>query len=160
MSKTYKPIVEIRDSVQSDILPIAVNMRDEDAKEVYDSHLLSPYSALSKAMKSRGDSWTIVVDGVPIGMVGVSNKSLLGNKGNPWLLGTDKLTESTRLFVQFSKLLLKNMSKGYSRLENYISVENKSTMRWLKFLGFEFGEQIKSVTGVMFIKFYKNVEMN
>lgn len=135
-------------------------MRDEDAKEVYDSHLYSPYIALSKAMKSRGDSWTIVVNGVPIGMVGVSNKSLLGNKGNPWLLGTDMLTDSTRLFIQFSRLILKNMSEGYSRLENYISVENKPTIRWLKFLGFEFGEQIESVTGVKFIKFYKNVEMN
>lgn len=160
MSKTYKPIVEVRESVQSDILPIAVNMRREDAKEVWDSHLYSPYRALNKGMKSRGKSWTIVVDGVPIGMVGVSDRSLIGRGGTPWLLGTDKLTDSKRLFLLYSKIILKNMSEGYDKLENYISTENKPSMIWLRHLGFKFGEEIESVTGVMFRRFYKNVEIN
>ncbi len=160
LSLTHKTVVEIRESVQSDVLPIAVNMRDEDAKEVWDSHLSSPYRALCKGMESKGKSWTIVVDGVPIGMVGVSHRSLLGNQGTPWLLGTRKLTDSKKLFLLYSKIILKNMSEGYDRLENYISVENKPTMRWLRYLGFEIGEEIKSVTGVPFKRFYKNVENN
>lgn len=146
--------------MQSDILPIAVNMRDEDAKEVYDIHFHSPYTALRLGIEARGESWTIVVDGVPIGIVGVSKRSLLGNIGTPWLLGTDKLTASNRLFLKYSKFILKNMGEGYDRLENYKSVENTSTIKWLRYLGFEFDEEIKSVRGVTYQRFYKNVENN
>lgn len=147
--------VEIRKSIQADILPIAVNMRKEDAKEVWDSNRYTPYKALLKGLNSRGDAWTIVVSGVPIGMVGVARGTLLCSKGTPWLLGTDALIDDKKLFLRISRVVLKNLSEGFSSLENYVSIENKCSLRWLRSLGFTIGEDIKSITGVTFRRFYR-----
>lgn len=147
--------VEIRKSIQEDILPIAVNMRDEDVKEIWDSNRSSPYKSLVKGLKSNGDTWTILVSGVPIGMVGVCRGTLLCSKGTIWLLGTDALVEDRKLFLRMSRLVLKNLSEGFSRLENYVSTENKCSLRWLRALGFTIGEEFKSITGVTFLRFTK-----
>ncbi len=153
-----KEVVEIRKTIQSDILPIAVNMRDADAKEIWDSHMSTPYNALVKGMESVGNSWTILVNGVPIGMVGVSRRTLISDKGVPWLLGTDAMVSNRKLFMKISKIVLKNMSKGYKYLENYVSVENTVSIRWLKRLGFTLGEEVNSMTGVIFKRFYMEVD--
>jgi len=147
--------VDIRKSIQEDILPIAVNMRDEDVKEIWDSNRYSPYKALVKGIKSRGSAWTIVVNGIPIGMVGVCRGTLLCSKGTIWLLGTDALVEDRKLFLRMSRLVLKNLSKGFSSLENYVSIENKCSLRWLIALGFTIGGDFKSITGVTFRRFSK-----
>ncbi len=150
--------LEIRKSIQSDILPIAHNMREDDVKEVWDSNLHSPYKALRKCLEIKGMSWTIIVNGIPVGMVGVSRGTLLSDTGTPWLLGTDVLIDDRKLFLKISRIVLKNISEGYRRLENYISTENQASLRWLRHLGFKFGEEIKSVTGVVFKRFYKEIE--
>lgn len=149
--------LEIRKSIQSDILPIAVNMREDDAKEVWDSHLHSPYNALRKCLELRGNSWTIVVDGVPIGMVGVSHGTLLSDRGTPWLLGTDGLVNDRRLFLKMSRFVLEKMSRGFKYLENHVSIENKASITWLKHLGFTIDNETKSVTGVTFRRFFKDL---
>lgn len=150
--------LKIRKSIQSDILPIAVNMRADDAKEVWDSSLHSPYKALRKGLDAKGMSWTIIVDGVPIGMIGVARGTLLSDTGTPWLLGTDALVDDRKLFLRVSRVILKNMSRGYKMLENYVSTENKASFCWLRHLGFNIGEEVKSVTGVVFKRFYKEVK--
>lgn len=150
--------LEIRESIQADILPIAVNMRADDVKEVWDSNLYSPYKALCKGLNTNGISWTIIVNGVPIGMVGVARGTLLSDTGIPWLLGTDALVDDRRLFLKVSRLILKNMSEGYKALENYVSTENKASFCWLRHLGFKIGNETKSITGVVFNRFYKEME--
>lgn len=147
--------LKIRKSIQSDILPIAVNMRGADAKEAWDSNLYSPYKALYKGMRAKGNSWTILVNGIPIGMVGVAEGTLLCDKGKPWLLGTIALVEDKRLFIKVSKIVLANLSEGFRFLENYVSVENKCSIRWLKALGFTIGEEIEGLNGVTFKRFHK-----
>ncbi len=149
--------LKIRKSIQADILPIAVNMREDDVKEVWDSNLYSPYKALRKGY-TKGNSWTIIVNGVPIGMIGVARGTLLSDRGIPWLLGTDALVDDRKLFLRVSRVILKKMGEGYKMLENYVSVENKASFCWLRHLGFKIGEEVKSVTGVIFKRFYKEIE--
>ena len=150
--------LEIRKSIEADILPIAVNMRADDVKEVWDSSLHSPYKALRKGLDAKGNVWTIIVDGVPIGMIGVGKGTLLSDTGTPWLLGTDALIDDRKLFLRVSRVILKNMGRGYKMLENYVSTENKASLCWLRHLGFKIGEEVKSVTGVVFKRFYKEVK--
>ncbi len=153
-----KKKVDIRKSIEADILPIAFNMREDDVKEVWDSSRHSPYKALRIGLNTSVNVWTILVNGKPIGMLGVADKTLLSNRGTPWLLGTDDLINDRKVFLKVSRVVLKKMSKGYKMLENYVSVENKGSLRWLKRLGFAFGEDVKSVTGVIFRKFYMEIK--
>ncbi len=154
MSKT----VEIKKAVIADILPIAFSMREADVKEVWDSNRHSPYKSLYRSMVSGGRTWTIVVDGVPVGMVGVAPASLISNTGRPWLLGSEELVSNKKLFLIMSTRILKTLTRGYDRLENYVSSENKASLLWLEKLGFSFGEEINSVTNVIFKRFYMDIE--
>ena len=152
--------VELRKSIQADILPIAHRMREADAKEVWDSHRLSPYKALLIGMKSIGNCWTILCDGIPEGMVGVSRGTLfISNRGIIWMLGTDVLVEDKRLFITLTRKLLWDVIKGYNYIENYISVENEIYLRWIESMGFNIAESI-ILNGVMFKKFYMNLDTN
>ena len=150
--------VLIRKSKQEDILTIAHRMRGEDVKEIKDSHGFSPYQALLFGVHSRGDCWTILGDDVPEAMMGVVPMSLFSNRGRIWLLGTDVLVKDKKLFVRVSKNVFENMIKGYSYLENYVSTENKVSLRWLERISFEFEEETIMMNDVPFKKFF--MEMN
>ncbi len=148
--------LKIRKSCEDDIKPIALNMRAEDRKEVWDSNYHLPETALEKGLRANGKAWTILVDNIPVAMMGVTRPTLLSDKGIPWLLSTDELAlkVKARLFMKVSKSMVKCMKQGFGVLENYVSVENKVSLFWLKKLGFLFGEEHSGLTGVMFKKFY------
>ncbi len=149
--------VEIRKSVQADILPIAHRMRAADVKEVYDSHRFSPYDALLIGMKARGNCWTILGDGIPEGMVGIIPLSLFSDRGLPWMLGTDVLVEDKTLFIRLTRKLFEEAVKGFNYLENYKSMENKIALRWLESMGFSVEDKPIVLNGVRFKKFYKEL---
>ncbi len=149
--------VEIRKARQEDILPIAHRMRSDDVKEVYDSHRVSPYKALLDGVKAEGNCWTILGDGIPEGMVGIARMSMLGNRGVAWMLGTDVLVQDKRLFISMTRKLFDDAVKGFDYIENYVSVENKISLRWLESMGFEIENEPKMINGVEFRKFFKDL---
>ncbi len=146
--------VEIRKAKQEDILPIAHRMRKDDVKEVYDSHRVTPYKALLMGVKAEGNCWTILGDGIPEGMMGVTRRSLLSDRGIVWMLGTDVLVQDKRLFISISKDLFVDVVKGFDYIENHVSVENKISLRWLESMGFEIEEKTIMINGVGFRKFH------
>jgi|TARA_Y100000310_G_scaffold239947_1_gene243748 hypothetical protein len=146
--------VEIRQSRQEDILPIAHRMREADVKEIWASHRATPYKALVTGFKAEGNCWTILGDGIPEGMIGVTRKSLLSNNGIAWLLGTDVLSQEKRQFVELTKKLFDDAVEGFDYLENYISVDNRLSLRWLQALGFTIEDEIINMNGTPFKKFY------
>ena len=149
--------VEIRKSIQADILPIAQRMRAADAKGVYDSHRLSPCQALLIGMKARGNCWTILGDGIPEGMVGIIPMSLFSDRGLPWMLGTDVLVEDKTLFIRLTRKLFEDAVDGFNYLENYISTENKIALRWVESMGFNIEDVPVVLNGVPFKRVYKEL---
>lgn len=124
--------------------PIAANMRDADAVEVWLSAHKMPYEAITDGFNSSIKVWTIMRDGTPIGMFGVSSPSILGNIGMPWLLGTDEMLNIRRQFIRESMHYLDEMFTLYPRLVNFIHVDNVASLRWLRWMGFDFDGPIKA----------------
>lgn len=60
--------------------------------------------------------------------------------GCAWLLGTDLMPTIKKTFVKHSKEYLDELMDGYERLTNIVSMNNKLSVRWLTWLGAEFGE--------------------
>lgn len=145
----------VRQTVASDLFPIAEQMRREDVDEIWASHRHKPLQSL-KAGFERGDQcWTIVFDGEPIGMFGVGRATLMSDRGIPWLLATDKLVEIQVIFLKSCKKHVQNMKIGYNILENYVSIHNKTSLRWLKWLGFTIEDKTTTlITGAEFKRFY------
>ncbi len=63
-----------------------------------------------------------------------------GNNGRIWMLASDKLKHHARGLCVQSKIELDSLKQNYSMLFNIVDERNKMTMKWLKWLGFEFGQ--------------------
>lgn len=83
----------------------------------------------------------------------------LAGKAMPWLVGTDLIDQHTMLVAYWSSKALREMSEGYSYLENLVWAEHERAIVWLRWLGFTV-EEPKPVghKGAMFRRFWKRIE--
>ena len=133
--------IEIGKASEKHIVPIAKNMRDIDKKEISVSGVNeTPYDSLQYAYNKSVKAYTIIIDDNPVVMFGVVNASLLANYGIVWCLGSDNINRIKKTFIQKSKAYIEECLKGYKYVEIYVWIENKLSIKWLKWCGFKFDE--------------------
>lgn len=132
--------ITVRTSIQEDADFIGENMRDADKREIWNSHHHRPKEAMRLSLKESFYCFTVLNNDVPTVMFGVVPHSLMGDKGNIWLLGTDGIDKIKRRFARNSKYFINFMQKSFPHLSNYVSVENKKSISWLKMCGARFEE--------------------
>lgn len=137
-------MAEIVKATAEHIDPIAENMRQADAIEVWFAGHRTPHEALLDGFNMSVKAWTIIEDGTPIGMFGVSSASILGNVGIPWLLGTDAMLKIRRQFIRESMSYIDKMLALYPVLTNFVHVGNIASLRWLMWMGFDFDGPINA----------------
>lgn len=126
------------------IRPIARNMRRADRDEIAAMSGKSPGAALAYSLRKSSRAWTIMApDGRPIGMFGVGDVNILAGVGCPWLLGTDELPRHAIVFLRNCPYWLGQLFRGYDVLRNFVDERNTLSMRWLKWLGFKFLDQVE-----------------
>lgn len=96
------------------------------------------------------------IGGEIAGIFGVSAQGVLSSTGCPWMLATDVIErpDVRRSFVECSPVALGWLAQDFTRLWNVVAVENRAAIRWLGWLGFEFGETV-AVGGHPFRYFWK-----
>lgn len=150
--------VDIVKSEEWHIERIATNMRSADVKEIWVSHRSLPAKALRSGLRSER-CWTALINGEPAVMFGVCDKSILTRTGIPWLLATDELMSIKKQFLTYSKEYIQKSMKGYNVLENHVHVDNKLSIRWLKWIGFTLVEKIPfGIEGEMFWHFQMRIK--
>lgn len=117
--------------------PIAKNMRNDDVTEVWHSANFTPHQAVRLSFQKSVKSWTIMLEGEPIGMFGLATPNVLGELGVPWLLGTNGMLKIRKQFVKESGKYVEEMLGMYPKLTNFVHSSNAASMRWLSWLGFE-----------------------
>jgi hypothetical protein len=115
-------------------------MRQADVDEVAASGK-EPYLALADSLNSSIMAWTGLVDDEPVCVFGVAPLDILSGIGSPWLLGTGFLPRYAMTFLRMNKAYVQKMSELFPHLENYVDARNKLSIRWLKWLGFQFDAQ-------------------
>ena len=132
------------------------NMRAGDVKEVEAFSGSTPAQALRKGIgRSKASLTAMTIAGEPLVMFGVAPLSEITRTGIPWLLGTDAALYYRREFMREGRRYLAAMLDEYPNLVNYVHIENKASIIWLKRLGFTLDEAVP--TGVkqeLFHKFY------
>lgn len=131
-------MIEVVPAKPSHVNTIANRMRSIDRYEcgVF-GH--SPKSALRQGLMSAAMAFTVLIDGRPEAMFGVTTISLFDSTGRPWLLMTDEGGKSRRALVRLGRLYTEGMQRHYSLLHNWVSAENDVTIRWLARLGYAIG---------------------
>lgn len=145
---------EIVEATEEHILPIADSMRVCDVKEVFATALATPEDALGYGFKHGSQCYTALIDDRPAIMFGVVSGSYLTQTGIPWLLATDDVKNVKRKFIENSLPYVHQFASQYKLLENYVHEDNKDSIKWLKWCGFELVERVRyGIMGEWFWRF-------
>jgi len=146
-----------RQSIAEDVAILAPNLREQDRREIFCSHGVTPLEALSISFTKAVECNSIEDhNGHLVGMFGVSQAK---DTGVPWLLATDDLPKKAnqRSFITQGKDWIKDIQSRYEQLSNRVHADNKISIRWLRSLGFSFDQEaIWGYRPSRFIRFYWN----
>ena len=133
---------------------IAGRVRAADEAELWAISCLSPTHVMLQALNLSTFARTGFVGDAAVCMFGVVRSSYLGGAGRPWMVGTDLLDRYDKIFLRRCRGEVAEMFKHFERLENYVDQRNTKAIKWLRWLGFSFGEpQPMGPFNMLFIKF-------
>ena len=70
-----------------------------------------------------------------------------------WMLGTNDVFKYKKIFVKYCKRWVNKLASKYETVTNYVHVDNKLSIRWLKWCGAVFSPKL-NILGQDFYKFY------
>ena len=130
-----------RPALKGDIELLHHAIREQDRAEIWHSHGMTPKEGLEFSLDRAVEAHSIISNEEKvIGMFGVGE--VTPNIGVPWLLATDELPKVQREFLPESLKWVERVNDRYDLLFNYVYAENKTSIRWLKWLGFSFIRKI------------------
>lgn len=129
-------MIEYRVATLADAVSIAARLRVADRLEVEASSGLDAYTAVLRSFGDSARTWVAVIDGTPECIFGISEVS--PEVGVPWMLGTDEVSKQQRALVRDAKRTVDDMQAAYSTLMNFVHIDNRHSIIWLKRLGFKF----------------------
>lgn len=152
--------VTIKRLEEEDLMVMAREMRDIDRLEAEAmSGGLDPAEALMRAgsISTRGRAG--YADDQLIAVWGIAAPTLLSSKGSPWLIASDAVYDKDvrRAFLRHSKREFSTLIDGYRHLSNFVHQDNCLSIRWLKWLGFDFNGFQTMIGGEPFVYFSQEV---
>lgn len=154
-------VVELVPATLEHAASIAARLRQSDRDELAASGFGDVAATVANGVITSPRSWVLCVDGVPEAIAGVSPVSLLGSLGSPWMVATDVMEAHQRAFLRVSRPVVKEMTRLYGVLVNYVDDRNTVSIRWLKWCGFEMGEPVAyGPFGMPFRRFMMKGESN
>lgn len=134
--------------ISADIVELASCLRRVDLAEVV-ALGRAPATALADGIRTAREAWTVRdAEGRIICMAGVSPYSLIGNTGVPWLLGTELVNRHKRTFMVETRRVVTRWLTMFDVLRNVVDARYVAALRWLDWLGFEFGPPFVLAHGV------------
>ena len=122
-----------RDSKKTDIDHIAKNMRIDDINEIWASHHRLPKEALEIGFNDSLKCITVLKNNIPIIMFGLVPDSFLGLSATIWMLSSNDLKKIQVKFIKYSRYFIDIFLGMYPFLYNFVSDENKDSVRWLRY---------------------------
>jgi len=81
------------------------------------------------------------------------------NHGIIWLLGSDLMDTYYRDIIRVNKKWLNLIQVDHNYVSNYISIHQEKSIKWLRWLGFEFNSKSVLVKGVEMVYFYRSYNL-
>lgn len=144
----------IRPSIKEDCTAIGNNMRKVDIEEAWSAMRLSPVEIAEYSFGRSIISMTICHNEVPIVMFGIIPDNM--SSGVLWMLTTYGIEADGfgRAFVRNCKKWFRDMLEIYPLLWGTVDLRNQVSMRWLTYLGCEWGKTMPfGVDNMPFRKF-------
>jgi len=115
---------------------MAKDMRRSDKVEVSASHGHTPLQALTYSIENSEQSALAIHDDVPLAVFGVAVSNRLTGLGHPWLLSSNAIFNHKDYLLEIGPVVIADMIAVCPRLVNFVHHENRTSIKWLKSLGF------------------------
>lgn len=103
-----------------------------------------------EAMTGVGsDLWIGLFDDVPVCAWGLVPPSLISDRAYLWLYVTEAVEENKFIFVRYSQRVMEDLRKLYPTIYGVCEVGNARAIRWMHWLGAEFGYPTDAVIPFM-----------
>lgn len=124
---------------EGDVEHLVANLRQADRDEIEAGTGGSVEDALIESIKLSSVSLVLEVGGEMGCIFGAAPLTgLLGSIGSPWMLSTGAMDRNPRVLIEWGPLYRDAMLGLYPHLMNYVDARNRRSIRWLKWLGFQF----------------------
>lgn len=115
---------------------VTLFMREADRAEALALGVL-PGRALRDSVARSAITWVAWDDEEPVALLGViPQSSLLGERGVPWMIGSDRAPLHRRALIAAAPAYIGEMLAAYSHLLNFVHADNHAAVRWLRRVGF------------------------
>ncbi len=115
--------------------------------------LIAPF----RYTRENVNTYTVLDDGNVVAMFGVISTAHDPKKGTVWMLSSKDLDKNWFYFTKRTKKWADYFLADYNFVHNYISIEHKRNIKWLKWLGFNFKKEEILVKSTKVLYFYKKI---
>lgn len=144
--------VIFREPTASDLDALAANMRPMDVLECRLIAGKAPREALQDCVDSA--AWALAADvgGEIVCCFGLSEATFFGDEAHPWMLCANGIERHARTVLVCARRFVAQMQRETETLCNIVHAHNRSAIRFLKWCGFAFGDQM-TIKGEPFLNF-------
>lgn len=126
----------IRPATLVDAFDLAPRLRPADLAEIEAASGRPAADVLADSVERSLWSEALLIDDRVEALGGLTTGSVLFGPGIPWLLGSDRMTQSVRWFMSQSRRQVTRMLGTYDVLVNWVDARNTTSVRYLRKLGF------------------------
>lgn len=127
----------VRRPTIEDVEHIIAHIRKEDAEEITAFNGGNVRDILTKTPDMNKNAWVWERESKVHAIFGVNPVPNMDRVGVIWMLATKTFDDHFMVFAAACKAVVATMIGNYEYLFNYVHVENKKSIRWLKWLGFD-----------------------
>ncbi|OUV76570.1 MAG: hypothetical protein CBC91_06170 [Rickettsiales bacterium TMED131] len=135
-------MLEWRTTTIEDCEQLSQTINHTDAQELYDATGLNPYQGLVMCVKLCPDCETAINEHNEV--LAIRGVQKLNTHGMVWAILTKQAYTKAgfKQAMQETKQWVVNKTEQYKKLMNFVSEENQSAVRWLKYIGFSITKKI------------------
>lgn len=127
----------VRRPTPEDVEYIVAHIRKEDADEIAALDGGNARDALAETPDMDKNAFVWEREGKVHAIFGVNPVEGREKVGVIWMLAADTFDDHFMAFAAACKAVVEVMIKDYEYIFNYVYVENKKSIKWLKWLGFD-----------------------
>lgn len=146
-------MIHIERTQPEHIAYVANNLLPSDILEMWRAGLPDYQEAVRESVNASAFAFTALHDGVPVCLFGLRPDGIMSGRARLWMLSTPEIFKAAREFIRASQTVLTELLDLYPVLYNAVDAHYPSAKRLLRFLGAEFGRELKSPAGFTFIHF-------
>lgn len=130
------PTARLVPALREHIQPVSDRVRQKDADEIYAVGGWTVKESLEWGFDNSLYVSTILLDGEPIAILGVTPYMLLSEIGVPWMIASEKTKEIPVQFLRISMRFVRAVMMRFPRLVNYVDDRHSEAIRYLEAVGF------------------------